>query len=416
MNIVMSETKDAIDYTSHNLHQKIVDVMGMVKYLEYDGKVQFSGTNYRYLSETKITTMVRDAMKKVGLTLVPVRSESAQFSIDGRAITGVTMTYRLTNSDNPEEYIDVQMSGFGRDNMDKGILKAQTAAFKYAQRQAFMIPTGDDPDDISSDELEHKAKVADDKKTTEPEPKKEAPKPSPKPTENKTYTSEIRQWDRNSYRSENIGPLEQHASVAIPDAVVDAIHGMKDVQLADLMIADYKGEAVLAFTKFPNNAWKVLNEKMIAINLHWCRADKSSHWFSTEGGIDKANFPSGDGLPPGAIAIASKSGETIAHLIYDKATDKTKSAELIPLRVFNRKQKPWEGFLVASLDRRIIEDLDHIKSGSYNYEPFEYETFYTDDGVLLKLRLVNLGPLHKRRSIESNIRWTLERMLSAQES
>ncbi len=28
-----------------------------------------------------------------------------------------------------------------------------TGAFKYAQRQTFMIPTGDDPDKVSSDEL-----------------------------------------------------------------------------------------------------------------------------------------------------------------------------------------------------------------------------------------------------------------------
>ncbi|NLL64171.1 MAG: single-stranded DNA-binding protein, partial [Ruminococcaceae bacterium] len=67
-------------------------------------------------------------------------------------IMNISVTYHVIDADSGE-FLEVQTLGEGMDNGDKTAYKAMTGAFKYAQRQAFMIPTGDDPDQVSSDEL-----------------------------------------------------------------------------------------------------------------------------------------------------------------------------------------------------------------------------------------------------------------------
>lgn len=66
--------------------------------------------------------------------------------------------YRLVNVENPEEYIDIASCGDGADSQDKGSGKAMTYAFKYMWLRAFALPTGEDPDKISSAELDEKLK------------------------------------------------------------------------------------------------------------------------------------------------------------------------------------------------------------------------------------------------------------------
>lgn len=66
-------------------------------------------------------------------------------------ITTVNVTYRIVNTEKPEEYIDVSSSGTGVDTQDKGVGKAMTYAYKYMLLRTFAIPTGDDADKLSSD-------------------------------------------------------------------------------------------------------------------------------------------------------------------------------------------------------------------------------------------------------------------------
>ena len=55
-----------------NVYQKIAEVMKRVQYLSKDDKVEFKSTNYRAISEEKVTTAVRTAMVEVGLVILPV--------------------------------------------------------------------------------------------------------------------------------------------------------------------------------------------------------------------------------------------------------------------------------------------------------------------------------------------------------
>lgn len=62
--------------------------------------------------------------------------------------------YRFVNIDKPEEYIDIDTYGDGVDSGDKAPGKAMTYSDKYALMKAYKIITGDDPDQISSDDLD----------------------------------------------------------------------------------------------------------------------------------------------------------------------------------------------------------------------------------------------------------------------
>lgn len=129
------------------LVKKIIKVMKAVEYLKKDGKVQYGSTKYNYLSEEKITASVRDAMIEQGLIMYPKHTEIKE---DSPKFEKIVVTYCITDGENA---IEIQTAGKGQDVGDKSIYKAMTGAFKYAQRQTFMISTGDDPDKDSSEKL-----------------------------------------------------------------------------------------------------------------------------------------------------------------------------------------------------------------------------------------------------------------------
>lgn len=100
---------------------------------------------------------MRAAMLKYNLVVFPVE----QFANRSGSITHVDVKYRIVNVDNPEEFIEVVSCGDGADTQDKGSGKAMTYAYKYMWLRTFGIPTGEDPDKISTEELEAKAKKPD---------------------------------------------------------------------------------------------------------------------------------------------------------------------------------------------------------------------------------------------------------------
>lgn len=129
--------------------KKIKKVMEKVQYLQKDGEVSYGRTNYAYLSEEKITSELNKAFREVGLIIYPTKMEVVN---NENNIAQIIATYRIQDTEG-EDYIEVQTIGEGQDKGDKKMNKAMTAAFKYAQRQSFMIPTGDDPDHVSTPEL-----------------------------------------------------------------------------------------------------------------------------------------------------------------------------------------------------------------------------------------------------------------------
>lgn len=138
-----------------NIYQRIQSVMQDIQYLTKDDQVSFGTTKYKAISEEKVTTTVRASMIKNGLVMYP---ETLDITKDGQ-ITTVNVTYRMVNVEDPNEQIIVASCGQGSDTQDKGSGKAMTYAYKYALLRTFAIPTGEDPDKISSAELDAKQEL-----------------------------------------------------------------------------------------------------------------------------------------------------------------------------------------------------------------------------------------------------------------
>lgn len=136
----------------NNLWQRINAVMSDIQYLCKDDRVKFGSTDYKAISEEKVTSTVRESLIKNGLVIVPVEQEHLK---DGN-ITTVNVKYKIVNIDKPEEFEILTSSGTGADTQDKGVGKAMTYAYKYMLLRTFAIPTGEDPDKISSEELDTK--------------------------------------------------------------------------------------------------------------------------------------------------------------------------------------------------------------------------------------------------------------------
>ena len=148
-----------------NIYQRISDVMKDIEYLTKDDEVSTGKSSYRAVTEEKVTSAVRAAMVKHGIVIVPIEQEHARVDEVVKAwnkyekreedkinrITTVNAKYRIQNIDDPQDCIIAASSGTGVDTQDKGVGKAMTYAFKYLLLRTFAIPTGDDPDKVSSD-------------------------------------------------------------------------------------------------------------------------------------------------------------------------------------------------------------------------------------------------------------------------
>ncbi|QDX92035.1 hypothetical protein EEL30_06430 [Brevibacillus laterosporus] len=136
-----------------SVYKKILAVMNDVSYLQKDDKVEFKTTKYKAISEEKVTSAVGQAMRKHGLVIIPVHQE--HFKVD--QLTTVNVRYQIIDVDTGDS-IEAVSSGTGVDTQDKGVGKAMTYAYKYLLLRTFAIPTGEDPDKVSSAELDEKEK------------------------------------------------------------------------------------------------------------------------------------------------------------------------------------------------------------------------------------------------------------------
>ena len=138
-----------------NLYEKMLSVMSAIEYLNKDDRVKYRDTDYKAMSEEKVTSTVRKELIKQGLVVFPIKQDVVK---DGN-ITTTNTTYRMVNTEDPTEYIDLASSGQGADTQDKGVGKAMTYSFKYLLLRTFAIPTGEDPDKIASEQIDDEEKI-----------------------------------------------------------------------------------------------------------------------------------------------------------------------------------------------------------------------------------------------------------------
>lgn len=149
-----------------NIYEKIHQVMQDIQYLQKDGFVETgNGKGYKAMTDEKVASTLRPALLKARLVILPVEMDTARSDEDvtdkygntkKNRITDCSVKYRIFDIDNPSDFIDVVSAGTGVDTQDKGIGKAMTYARKYMLLNTFLIPTGNDTDDISSDMYDEK--------------------------------------------------------------------------------------------------------------------------------------------------------------------------------------------------------------------------------------------------------------------
>lgn len=153
-----------------SIYEKILAIMQDVNHIQKDDTVSYKSTNYKALSEEKVTSIMREKMIEQKLIVFPVKQE---FRKDGY-ISHVDVTYRIVDTETGDS-IEVTSCGDGADTQDKGAGKAMTYAYKYMWLRTFAIPTGEDPDKIASAQLDDMEKGE-----TEPPKKKSTNKPPKK--------------------------------------------------------------------------------------------------------------------------------------------------------------------------------------------------------------------------------------------
>ena len=147
-----------------NIYQKINEVMKAIEYLTKDDKVEFGTTKYKAISEEKVTTAVRKELVKQGIVILPIKQESDNKELirtekSVNMLSSVHVRYRIQNIDDVNDFVEVESNGTGVDTQDKGVGKAMTYSYKYMLLRTFAIPTGEDPDKISSAETDEKIKT-----------------------------------------------------------------------------------------------------------------------------------------------------------------------------------------------------------------------------------------------------------------
>lgn len=146
--------------------------------------IEKKGTNvaqkYSYVTAADVIAKANESMARNGLvattgfTLISQKSRITKTgSLERHAIVQAQMV--ITDMDDMRNTVTVTALGSGSDYGDKAIMKAQTAAMKYAWIAALNIATGDDPE--ADERTDTEARPA--KRPAQALPGKPVPAPSP---------------------------------------------------------------------------------------------------------------------------------------------------------------------------------------------------------------------------------------------
>ncbi len=154
----------------HTLAKKLAEVSSEVAYVEKDATNAFQ--KYKYASAEAVLRKVNVALSSRNIALSTTADLVQYHHGDGKNSNTaiVQLTIRFVDGDS-SEVIAVQGLGQGSDKGDKAVMKANTAALKYAYANAFTISWGDDPE-ATNESGESKPRVSKKKVTKKKGPVK----------------------------------------------------------------------------------------------------------------------------------------------------------------------------------------------------------------------------------------------------
>lgn len=150
-----------------NITKAIIAVIQEVKGIEKNTNVGAGNASYKGVSDKDVKQVIRAAMAKHGLAIVPTSVEATstvhrweedtgRYGVKQKqsVFTEARTKYMLLHESG--ESIEVEGYGHGVDSQDKSAGKATTYALKYALLYTFLVPTGeiDDADANHSEEQE----------------------------------------------------------------------------------------------------------------------------------------------------------------------------------------------------------------------------------------------------------------------
>ena len=130
-----------------NIYQRINEVRKAIGYVQKDKAVSTGGGSYKAVTHDAGTGLVRDALIKHGVVIVPSVLHAIFHPKEPDAkqrLYEATYQIEFVNVDDPADRITTQQNAHALDNGDKAPGKAQSYATKYAILKLFNIETGED--------------------------------------------------------------------------------------------------------------------------------------------------------------------------------------------------------------------------------------------------------------------------------
>ena len=138
-----------------SLGAKMAEVARQCRYMPKDGYNSFQ--KYKYTTAAGLLAKVNEALTEQGLytstkvELLDLReAQTSKGNAEKHAVVKVTITIR--DSADSQESVTFEGLGSGQDAGDKAIMKANTAALKYAYIGGLNIAMSDDPEEDSGTE------------------------------------------------------------------------------------------------------------------------------------------------------------------------------------------------------------------------------------------------------------------------
>ena len=131
-----------------NLAKKLLNVMDACSHVLKNGENSFH--HYKYATSADVLEKVNAALVENGLCSIAVPEildvvEVTNLKGNIERLATVKMDILLIDKDSGET-VTLTGIGSGQDGGDKAVMKAQTAAIKYAYMLSLAISTGDDPE------------------------------------------------------------------------------------------------------------------------------------------------------------------------------------------------------------------------------------------------------------------------------
>lgn len=148
-----------------NIYEKLAAITAELNMVAKNLKVGEGRSSYKAVGEADVLAAVKPLEDKYKVYSYPCtrrivdsdvittkKSYNGQESETSKFFMRVETVYRFVNTENPDEVVEVTTYGDGVDSGDKAPGKAMTYGDKYALLKAYKIITGDDPDQMASEE------------------------------------------------------------------------------------------------------------------------------------------------------------------------------------------------------------------------------------------------------------------------